>query len=155
MLDEDVRIQVGCKKYYDLDHYTPNYKYTGPSIYGAFNSFTPDIFEKNESGVPIVAKFMPVIAGVGNAIRRIRIPVARMREEIRELEDLFWKVIDDESKVTVIGEGTYIFKVNEQAEKIKRLIKQRKDFLNFYVDLPIFFEKKYHGLSRILNKNYK
>ena len=146
MLAEDVRIQVGNRSYHNLDHYSPNCRFTGPSIYGAFNSFTPDVFEY-ESGKPAVAKFMPAFAGVENATKRIRIPISRMREEISDLEDALWKAVDDESNVRVIGEGNIQLRVNEQAEKIRELIKQRKDFLRMYVDMPRELEQHYAGIE--------
>ena len=146
MLAEDVRIQVGSRSYHNLGHYSPNCRFTGPSIYGAFNSFTPDVFEY-ESGKPVVAKFMPAFAGVENATKRIRIPISRMREEISDLEDVLWKAVDDESNVRVIGEGNIQLRVNEQVERIRELIKQRKDFLEMYVDMPRELEQHYAGIE--------
>ena len=149
MLSEDVRIQVGNRSYHNLAHYSPNVKFTGPSIYGAFNSFTPEIFQYDESGKPDVAKFMPAFAGVGNATRRIKIPISRMREEISELERELSKsefdpsnfVLYEEKDQTIeiggevfINKG-YSFRINEQAERISELIKQRRDFLDMYVDV--------------------
>lgn len=148
MLAEDVRIQVGNRSYHNLDHYSPNWISTGPSIYGAFNSFRPDTFEYNESGKPIVAKFRePLVLGTGKGTKRIRIPISRMREEISELEDALRDTIDDESNVTTIGEGRFQFRVNEQAERIRGLIKQRKDFLDMYVDMPRQLEQHYAGIE--------
>lgn len=147
MLAEDVRIQVGNRSYHNLAHYSPNCRFTGPSIYGAFNSFTPDIFQCDKTGEPTVAKFMPAFAGVGNATRKIRISISRMREEISELEDELWKAVDDESKGTVIGEGRFRFRVNEQTERIKGLFKQRKDFLDMYIDVPRQLERHYAGVA--------
>ncbi len=149
MLAEDLRIQIGSRSYHNLAHYSPNCRFTGPSIYGAFNSFTSDVFEY-ESGKPAVAKFMPAFAGLGNATKRIRIPISRMRKEISDLEDALWKAVDDESNVKVvrvIGEGNIQLRVNEQAERIKELIKQRKDFLKMYVDMPRELEQHYAGIK--------
>ena len=150
MLAEDVKIQVGSRSYHNLAHYSPNCRYAGPSIYGAFNSFTPDIFENSESDEPIIAKFMPAFAGVGDARRRIRIPISRMREEISELEDALLGAIDNASNVRTIGEGRFQFRINEQAERIKELIKQRKDFLSMYIDVPRELEQHYARMT--LNK---
>ena len=148
MLAEDVRIQVGSRSYHNLDHYSPNWVSTGPSIYGAFNSFRPDTFEYDESGEPIVAKFRePIVRGIGKGTRRIRIPISRMREEISDLEDALWKAVDDESNVRVIGEGNIQLRVNEQAERIRELINQRKDFLKMYVDMPRELEQYYAGIE--------
>ena len=148
MLIEDVRIKVGNRSYHNLEHYSPNWISTGPSIYGAFNSFRPDIFENDESGEPVVAKFRePIVTGTGKGTKRIKIPISRMREEVSELEDALREAVDDESNINIVGEGKYQFRVNEQAERIRGLIKQRRDFLKMYIDMPKELEQKYSGLT--------
>ncbi len=142
MLTEDVRIQVGSRSYHNLEHYTPNCRYS-PSIYGTFNSFIPDFFTYDKAGKPVAAKFMPAFAGigvapgtagVGNATRRINIPISRIREEISELEKALYQAIDDNSNVTTIDEGLIQLRINEPAYRIRELIKQRRAFLRMYVD---------------------
>lgn len=151
MLTEDVRIQVGNRSYHNLAHYSPNCRYTGPSIYGAFNSFTPDIFEYDKSGKSSVAKFMPTFAGVGRAKRRIRIPIPKLREEVSELERALWKALENESNVRTIGEeGQIQLRVNEPAVRIRELLEQRQDFLHFYVDMPKDF---YIDIPKELNQH--
>ena len=150
LLAEDVKIQVGNRSYHNLAHYSPNCRFTGPSIYGAFNSFTPDFFEYDESDEPVVAKFMPAFAGVGRATRRIRIPISKLREEVSKLERVLWKVLEDESNVRTIGEGQIQLRVNEQADRIRGLIKQRKDYLHFNLDMPKELESHYSGLKDLV-----
>lgn len=147
MLAEDLKIRVGNRNYHNLDHYSPNWVSRGPSIYGAFNSFRSDALEYDESGKPTVAKFGPtIVAGVGAAKRRIKIPISRIREEINELETELWKALEDESNVTVIGEGKYKFRVNKQVDRVRGLIRQRKDFLHIHVDRFSELEKNYAGI---------
>ena len=147
LLTEDIRIQVGNRIYHNLDHYSPNCVSTGQSIYGAFNSFRPDTFEYDNSGEPIVAKFRePIVRGTGNGTKRIIIPITRMREEVSELESELLKS-DDKSNVAVIGEGRFQLKVNEFAERIRGLIKQRRDFLSMYIDVPRELERCYAGIE--------
>lgn len=150
MLVEDVKIQIGNRSYHNLSHYSPNAKLTRPSIYGAFNSFTPDFFEYDESGEPVIAKFMPAFAGVGRATRRVRIPISKLREEVSELERALCKSLEDESNVRTFGEGSIQLRVNEQAERIRELIKQRNDYLHFYLDMPKELEQHYSGLKDLV-----
>ncbi len=149
MRSEDLRIRVGSRNYHNLDHYAPNCIYR-PSIYGGFNSFIPDFFTHDKSGKPTIAKFMPAFAGLGNATRRISIPISRMREEISELEKALYQAIDNNSNVTTIGEGLIQLRINMQAYRIRELIKQRRDFLRMYVD-----ESEYKLSSTKIRKSEK
>ena len=93
---------------------------------------------------------MPAFAGVGRATRRIRIPISKLREEVSKLERALWKVLEDESNVRTIGEGQIQLRVNEQADRIRGLIKQRKDYLHFNLDMPKELESHYSGLKDLV-----
>lgn len=153
--DEGLRIMIGGRAYDNLDQYSTGWKSTGPSIYGAFNSFIPDTFEYNRSGEPLVANFdPPLVLGTGKATKRIRIPIPQLREEVSELEKALTDAPRDQKykKIFRNTEKKHFIHGDEHTERIRCLWKQRTSFLRYSVDLPRERTQKYNVLLAQISK---